>query len=47
MFLGRGVVGLLEFKGGVERFAREVRNGKIKRQRPAVVRDVEYDVFNY
>ena len=23
----------------------EVRNGKIKRRRPAVVRDVEYDVF--
>jgi len=25
----------------------EVRNGKIKRRRPAVVRGVEYDVFNY
>jgi len=23
----------------------EVRNGKIKRRRPAVVRGVEYDVF--
>ena len=27
------------------RIAKEVKDGKIKRQRPAVVRDVEYDVF--
>ena len=27
------------------RLAKEVRNGKIKRRRPAVVRGVEYDVF--
>ena len=27
------------------RFAKEVKDGKIKRRRPAVVRDVEYDVF--
>jgi hypothetical protein len=25
----------------------EVRNGKIKRRRPAVVRGVEYEIFNY
>ena len=25
----------------------EVRNGKIKRRRPAVVRGVEYDILNY
>ena len=29
------------------RFAKEVRNGKIKRRRPAVVRGVEYDILNY
>ena len=29
------------------RFAKEVKDGKIKRRRPAVVKGVEYDVFNY
>ena len=29
------------------RMAREIRDGKIKRRRSRVARDVEYDVFNY
>jgi hypothetical protein len=28
-------------------FAKEVQNGKIRRRRPAMVRDVECDVFGY
>lgn len=27
------------------RFAKEVRNGKVRRRRPRVARDVEYDLF--
>ena len=29
------------------RFAKEVKDGKIKRRRPAVVRGVEYNLFDY
>ena len=29
------------------RFAKEVKDGKIKRRRPAVVKGVEYDVFSF
>ena len=29
------------------RMAREVRDGKIKRRRPKVARDVDYNLFDY